>query len=161
MSDDSCSSDGEGGVAFATAATSTAANNHDQKQPYSNVSMPEQTISSSATGTQLQPHSEILIISDDEIGPEIHAAAAHNFRHQCDTDFDITSDDDHPDHPDYSPAPARDSSLLLPPKTPKESVSWRGAGGYQQLGMSSGGEGMIGLLPPRTPAAAVVMAGEE
>ena len=154
MSDDSCSSDGEGG-----AASATAANNHERKQPYSNISMPEQTNSSSTTGTPLQPHSEILIISDDEIGPEIHAA--HNFRHQCGTDFDITSDDDHPDHPDYTPAPARDSSILLPPKTPKESVSWRDAGGYQRLGTSSGGEGVVGLLPPRTPAAAVVMAGEE
>ena len=155
MSDDSCSSDcdGEGGAASATAAS------NEQEQPYSSVSMPEQTNSSSTTDSPLQPHSDILIISDDEIGPEIHAA--HNFRHQCGTDFDITSDDDHPDHPDYTPAPARDSSILLPPKTPKESVSWRDAGGYQRLGTSSGGEGVVGLLPPRTPAAAVVLAGEE
>ena len=103
---------------------------------------------------------EILILQDDDLDlnlSEDPSLAQHSAMHSI--SIDITSDDVHEEHENFSSVFRHRSVLPLPPKTPKESVSFGGGEVFQRVGTSGGGQG-VGMLPPRTPAAAVVIAGD-
>jgi hypothetical protein len=95
-----------------------------------------------------------LILQDDDLDP---ALAQHSAMHNM--SIDITSDDFDEEHENFSSDLKHRSVLPLPPKTPKESVGFGGGEAFQRVGTSGGGQG-VGVLPPRTPAAAVVIAGD-
>ncbi len=97
---------------------------------------------------------EILILEDGDLDPVL---VQHSAMHSI--SIDITSDDVLEEHENFSSVLKHRSVLPLPPKTPKESVGFGGGEAFQRVGTSGGGQG-VGMLPPRTPAAAVVIAGD-
>jgi hypothetical protein len=120
--------------------------------------------SSCVSGTidsRIAHETEVLVISDDEIGDAAAAAATVSSAEEHDGANDLSDQSDHygPDDSEHLALSPRDESMPLPPRTPKEAVSWtKDAEVSRQRAAAAGAE--RALTAPTTPAAAVLIAGD-
>ncbi len=125
-----------------------------EKDGHSIVCGSKQASSSSSSSIIIAHQPEILIIPDDDVEHDLstsHALADG-------IDLDLTSNEHHLDHPNILTGLTSISSFSLPPKTPKESLSRGGHRTLQRIDSWEGGG--VEVLPPRTPAASVVIKGD-